>query len=761
MLSLNFLFIVLPLLWHICIVRGAVSWDATPFNPPSFPLAVRHPYLSAWLHQGDGTALNGGWPMFWNTRIVGWAGFIKVDGKAYSYLGDAAAGSPFDKAKQKSSLFTSTQSTFVLSAGPVDLTVNFLSPVEPNDLAKQSLPFSYMALSVASTDGNSHSVQLYSDVSAEWCSGDSALAVNWTTTTGDTLIHQAQLQNQTEFAEINDQIQRNKSLIFKVLLSFTFVLDGSFYYSTSSGTSVTYQTGEDVTLRTGFIRDGRLNNTQDNNFRAISDRWPVFGFAHDLGSVTSSSKPVVIALGHVRDPVIEYIIANGELQRRSPYFLSQFSQVDDAITSFLGDYDSALSRAKALDTKVNDDASKISADYAGVVALSVRQFFGTIELTLSRKADGSLDTDDVLVFMKGNNGNMNTVDVIFPAWPAMLYFNPLIGKYLLDAHFRYQATGQYPNKYAVHDLGAHYPQALGHNDGQDEPMPVEGILESGNMVIMALSYAEKTGDNSQITQYASLLEQWSQFLVNDSLIPANQISTDDFAGPLANQTNLAIKGIIGIQAMSKIEAILGNSDKSSNYDSIAKSYVTQWQGLATSSDGKHLTLSYGNESSWGLSYNLYADKLLGLNLFPQSVYDMQTAWYGTVARPFGVPLDTRHTYTKSDWEIWTAAIMSDTSTRDMLIKAVKAFASGQTSSQPFGDWYETEDGRPQGFRARPVVGGHLALLALQPTGNASTTTTSQDPASTTNSGAAAGWTTPSHIAALLVCSCWLLNAIGV
>ena len=60
----------------------------------------------------------------------------------------------------------------------------------------------------------------------------------------------------------------------------------------------------------------------------------------------------------------------------------------------------------------------------------------------------------------------------------------------------------------------------------------------------------------------------------------------------------------------------------------------------------------------------------------------------------------------SDWEIWTAAIMSDTSTRDMLIKAVKAFASGQTSSQPFGDWYETEDGRPQGFRARPVVGGH-------------------------------------------------------
>jgi len=48
---------------------------------------------------------------------------------------------------------------------------------------------------------------------------------------------------------------------------------------------------------------------------------------------------------------------------------------------------------------------------------------------------------------------MNTVDVIFPAWPAILYFNPAIGKYLLDALFQYQASGQYPNKYAIHDLG--------------------------------------------------------------------------------------------------------------------------------------------------------------------------------------------------------------------------------------------------------------------------------------------------------------------
>jgi hypothetical protein len=48
---------------------------------------------------------------------------------------------------------------------------------------------------------------------------------------------------------------------------------------------------------------------------------------------------------------------------------------------------------------------------------------------------------------------VNTVDVIFPAWPVLLYTNPALGKFLLEGLFRYQATGQYPNKWSVHDLG--------------------------------------------------------------------------------------------------------------------------------------------------------------------------------------------------------------------------------------------------------------------------------------------------------------------
>ncbi|KAJ7129315.1 DUF1793-domain-containing protein [Mycena epipterygia] len=636
-------------------VVHAITWTATPFNPASIPLAVRTPYLNAWLPQGAGAALNDVWPTFWTGSTLGWAGFVRVDGKVYSFLGaPAVAGATFSKAVQKSSKFTSTQSIFVLSAGPVDITVTFLSPVEPNDL-----------------------------VNAEWVSGDSTLTVNWnSTTTGSVLTHQVQLSSPTVFSEVNDHTQY-----------------GSAFYSTPLTIGSTYQTGADVTVRAQFINKGVLANTLDTGFRAINNNWPVFAFAHEIGAVTTASPAVVFSIGHIRDPAIQYIVAGGATQSRSLYFLSQFSTAASVISSFLSDFSAALTRANTFDTKVQTDATKISADYASVVALSIRQAFAATELTLSKTSAGAFNTTDVILFMKGesanssdkisSDGNVNTVDVIFPAWPIFLYTNPALGKFLLE--------------------GSSYPKALGHNDGLDEKMPVE---ESGNMVIMALSYAQKTGDISQLQRYAALLDQWTQFLITDSLIPANQISTDDFAGPLANQTNLAIKGIVGIGAMAKIETLLGNTAKATNYTSIATSYVTQWQKLSASTTGSHLTLSYGDSDSWGLSYNLYSDKLSKLNLFPASVYAEQTAWYQTHANAFGVPLDTRHTYTKTDWEIYTAGIATTTAVRDIFIGAVKKWVSDGQFNGPFGDLYDTVSGAWVGFSARPVVGGHLALLVL-------------------------------------------------
>ncbi|KAJ7031515.1 DUF1793-domain-containing protein [Mycena alexandri] len=673
---------------------AAPSWTSTPFNPPSIPLAVRSPYLNTWLPQGGGNALNDEWPTLWQGSVTGWVGFAKVDGTSYSFLGSASVdGVSFTKATQKSFTFTTTQSIFVLSAGPVDITVTFLSPVE-TDLVKLSIPFSYMDVSVASTDGATHSVQIYSDISGEWSSGALEWDLEWTTTTTNVVSHALTLVNPAQWEEVNDHIQY-----------------GAVYYSALNGKGVTYQTGRDVVVRAQFLNNGTLTNAKDTFFRAISYSWPVFAISKDLGKVGTSPASFLYTIGNVRDPAIKYILAGGATQSRSLYFWSKFSSIPQLVSFFLNDYSNALKTANALDQKVEADANKISPDYAGIVALSIRQSLAANELTISKNAQGGWNTSDVLYFMKeiSSDGNINTVDVMFPAFPVFLYLLPELGQYLMEPLYRYQVSGQYPNKWAVHDMGPHFPKATGHNDGQDEAMPVE---ESGNMLIMALSYARATNDHSQITRYANLLDQWTQFLIEDSLIPANQLSTDDFAGQLANQTNLAIKGITGIRCMGEIWGLLGNKDKQANYTSIAASYVQQWLNFSASTTGPHLTLSYGDSASWGLAYNLFGDVHLKLNLFPKSVYDEQTAWYKTVANKYGVPLDTRHTYTKSDWEIWTSAIVTDTTLRDLFITGVKDYVSNGLNNAPFGDWYDTITGVAEGFKARPVVGGHLALLVV-------------------------------------------------
>lgn len=69
-----------------------------------------------------------------------------------------------------------------------------------------------MALTVEANDGNNHAVQLYSDISCEWCSGDLNQVVNWTTTVSNAILtHQAQLELPQMFTEVDNHIQRQST----------------------------------------------------------------------------------------------------------------------------------------------------------------------------------------------------------------------------------------------------------------------------------------------------------------------------------------------------------------------------------------------------------------------------------------------------------------------------------------------------------------------------------------------------------------------
>ncbi|KAL9028936.1 MAG: hypothetical protein Q9196_002764 [Gyalolechia fulgens] len=375
--------------------------------------------------------------------------------------------------------------------------------------------------------------------------------------------------------------------------------------------------------------------------------------------------------------------------------------------------------------------------YYSIVALSTRQIMAAYTLAIPPSSGGpnsSSNATEPLIFQKeiSSNGNVNTVDVIYPAMPFFLYANPDLLRYTMEPLYQYQEGGFYPNEYSMHDLGTHYPNATGHVEGDDEYMPVE---ESGNMILMSYAYYRYrslpssisspltlllsfTNDSHHLRIHYPKLRQFASYLIQFSLTPGQQLSTDDFAGRLVNQTNLAIKGIVGIAAMSEIARIVDDPASAANYSSTASSFYAQWESYAIDPAGTHTLLAYQWRSSYSLLYNIYPALLLNLAVIPPALYDMQSAFYPSVSQIFGVPLDNRHSYTKSDESLWTAATCRP-ETRRLFVNGLASWLNVTSTDKPFTDLLETlgEGGYPVSpdpvtFIARPVAGGHFSLLAL-------------------------------------------------
>jgi hypothetical protein len=111
------------------------------------------------------------------------------------------------------------------------------------------------------------------------------------------------------------------------------------------------------------------------------------------------------------------------------------------------------------ETLAVDSLAAGGEDYLTITSLSVRQAFAGVQLC------GTSEKPYLFLKEISSDGNIQTVDVLFPSMPIFLYSNPILLKYLLDPLFENQEAGLFPQTYAMHDLGASYPRAIGHPTG--------------------------------------------------------------------------------------------------------------------------------------------------------------------------------------------------------------------------------------------------------------------------------------------------------
>lgn len=764
------------ILWCILLLSdlGITETVYLPLKAPALPLAVRDPYTSLWSSTANESNLNTQDVMFWTGKRVNLEGLIYVDDEAYQWLGNSsAANNTAKKAELEKVSYDSQYSNFTFVAGPAKILAHFFSPVIPDDLCRTSIPLSYLIIDVSATDDNSHRVNLYNGISGlvvtpqKGKSLSSSLEGDATNQSSDNLLSTTKNGLISWMFSLEEQVEFGEESDFCSYGNYTFTTNAS------SSNEVTYMSGSSANVQYEFIKNKKLENKIHDDHIDAEDH--VFAFTHNLANVDNSSKSVVLSLGSIREPVIKLATKEGN-KSLTPWWSKCYGDVNDMISFHYNDLkrtqveawkweknlrsnidsyfklnggtegvnslqlvlNSSNSGSNDMDQDYKFDSTNgygfidpkscqgvpvpgisESDAYYSIVSLSARQVMGSLILAVppSSQNNNENENENPLIFMKeiSSDGNANTVDVIFPSMPFFLYANPKLLEFLLNPLLDYQFNGLYPNDWSMHDMGSHFPNVTGHPDGNDESMPVE---ESADMIIMMLSTYRVTKNKNWLKKHYDLLKKWSSYLVEFGLMPENQLSTDDFAGKLVNQSNLAIKGVVGLSAMAEISLAIGKGNESTNFTKTSQDYMNRWKKLSIDPTNTHTVLSYQWRSSWGLLYNTYPDKLLRLGLIDEKIYKMQSEWYPRVSQEFGIPLDNRHSYTKSDWELWTAATTS-ASTRRLFISSIAYWLNNTSTDRAFSDLYETtnEGGYPVSpdplyFIARPVVGGHFSLLAL-------------------------------------------------
>lgn len=586
------------------------------------------------------------------------------------------------KAIQKSVQVLPTRSVYNFVCGAVQLDVTFTAPLLLEDLDLVSTPINYISYKVSSLDKKSHDVQIYFEATPQMAVNFDSQPVKFDKVTKNDFTYlKTGTVNQPVLGQVGDDMRIDWGFLYMAgQLSAKENLSLSEYFG----------------AKKSFVESGKLpadvcSKTFPTN---MSAKMTVLAYTNNLGAVSKTSVNGHIMIGYDDLYSIEYMYKN-----LMPYWKHD-GKVDiyQAFEKAEKSYSSIIARCEAFDATMMKDAETAGGkEYAELCAMGYRQAIAAHKLV--QDSEGNL-----LFLSKENNSNgcINTVDVTYPSAPLFLLYNPELMKGMMTPIFHYSESGRWTKPFPAHDLGT-YPVANGQLYGGD--MPVE---EGGNMLILttAIAYAEGNADYAR--KHWDVLSIWVDYLVEAGLDPENQLCTDDFAGHFAHNTNLSIKAIMGIAGYGKLAEMLGKPEVAQKYIAKAKEMAIKWESMAN--DGDHYRLTFDKAGTWSQKYNMVWDKILDMGIFPKEIAQKEIAYYLTKQSKFGLPLDSRKTYTKSDWILWTACLSDSPEVFKKIVAPVYTYVNETSSRVPLCDWHETTDGSAVGFKARSVVGGYFMKM---------------------------------------------------
>jgi hypothetical protein len=541
--------------------------------------------------------------------------------------------------------------------------LKFTSPIIPDDLYMLSRPISYLEVTKESCDNRRHNVCVRVEMSEEICmnlKGDSSV-----------------------------EIER---------------FDLGKYSSIRMGSTeqkVLERNGDDLRIEWGYFY---LTGFGETYARVDSDGMNFVGIKAEV----KSSSVFTFAYDDIQS--IQYFGTN-----LKTYWNKDGAKITDEILKAHADYRNVLRKCDMIGEKLFCDAVRAGGEkYAEICELSFRQAISAHKLALD-------ENGEVLFISKEcfSNGCAATVDVSYPSIPLFLIYNPELVKGMMRPIYKDSSSEEWEFDFAPHAAGR-YPHLYGQvygNNRLEKQMPVE---ECGNMLIMEMAVAVATKDASFAAEHIDILDNWVKYLIDNGRDPANQLCTDDFAGHLAHNCNLSLKAIMGIVGYAIIKGMLGDNRAKRKYISMARDMALDWEKRASNGDGSY-RLAFDRPGTFSMKYNIVWDKILGTQIMPKSVIESEVASYRAHMHPYGMPLDNRKPYTKSDWLIWTATLAGNRDIFEEMVEPLWDAYNTMESRVPMTDWYYTITGQhttyfsngdkiDKSFRNRTVVGGHFIKL---------------------------------------------------